>query len=59
MNYYSICPNTNKIAGKWNIIPGYFKDKLYYKYQLSWFCNETKTIHSNKNQYLKCKYCNK
>ncbi len=52
-----------KDCNQWK--PGYyFANKKTWKlewidYKKSWFCNENKIIHHNKNQLLNCKICNK
>ena len=56
----SKCNITNKIIGIWNYVPGYYdKNNNFIRYDRTWFCNDSKTIHSNLKQRLQCKSCNK
>lgn len=44
----------------WNPYFIKYKDgeEIIIYYEKSWYCNQTKTIHKNSNQYINCKYCN-
>mgnify|MGYP003464232215 FL=1 len=56
----SKCNITNKIIGIWNYVPGYYdKHHNFIRYEKTWYCNNSKTIHTNLKQRLNCDSCNK
>ena len=56
----AICKLTNKPIGIWKQVPGYYDRKdSFIRYDRTWFCNYSKTIHNNLKQRLQCKSCNK
>lgn len=55
----AICKLNNKVIGIWNKIPGYYdRDNNFIRYEKTWYCNNTKTIHTNLKQRLNCNSCN-
>lgn len=58
MKHISKCPITNKIIGIWTIVPGFYNLKgQFIKYEIGYYCNYNKIIHTSRKAYLNCNHC--
>ena len=58
MKYISKCPITDKIIGIWTTIPGFYNLKgQFIRYEIGYYCNHNKIIHTSRKDYLNCKQC--